>query len=175
MERCFNKIESASTYVSSIEPQKLSAVINREVFCDFYHPKQGIYCRRYVNTCCKMDFFYYNSNYFFYLLDFEFCVLSTTKKQKLVMTKFAVVLFAPKAIHSTMMTLIELWMNHSADWHVKNAFDTMAGKRFGRVDLICSAFDSFGSVKNLSTAEWSASIRWTHDMESSTCYWTKLQ
>lgn len=58
MERCFNKIESASTYVSSIEPQSLLAVINREVFCNFYHPKQGIYCRRYVNTDCILVFLY---------------------------------------------------------------------------------------------------------------------
>ena len=46
-ERCFNKIEASSTYVSSIKPNTLTQIVNRDIFCNFYHPKQGNYCRRY--------------------------------------------------------------------------------------------------------------------------------
>jgi len=47
MERCYNKIESQTSFASRIKTQ----IEDERMFCDFYNPKEGTYCKRLQVLC----------------------------------------------------------------------------------------------------------------------------
>lgn len=47
MERCYNKIESQTSFASRFKTQ----IDDERMFCDFYNPKEGTYCKRLQVLC----------------------------------------------------------------------------------------------------------------------------
>ena len=47
MERCYNKIESQTSFASRFKTQ----IEDERMFCDFYNPKEGTYCKRLQVLC----------------------------------------------------------------------------------------------------------------------------
>ena len=47
MERCYNKIESKTSFASRFKTQ----IDDERMFCDYYNPKEGTYCKRLQVLC----------------------------------------------------------------------------------------------------------------------------
>jgi COMPASS component SPP1 len=47
MERCYNKMESQTSFASRFKTQ----IEDERMFCDFYNPKEGTYCKRLQVLC----------------------------------------------------------------------------------------------------------------------------
>ena len=44
MEKCFNKVESRTSFCSAVKPK----TEDQRVFCDYLNPVNGTYCKRFV-------------------------------------------------------------------------------------------------------------------------------